>query len=178
MALSIRQMDIVNLAKASGRVEVDDLASRFDVSVQTIRRDLGELADQGLVDRVHGGAVLPSGVANLGYEARRLLHQEAKETVGRLCAARIPDNSSLIRCSAMDADGDVLDYDLAEVRVSRTILRQARSRLLVTDLSKLGRSAPIKVVSLAELDAIVTEAPLPDALRERCAGWETECVSA
>ncbi|KGJ13317.1 DeoR/GlpR family DNA-binding transcription regulator [Paracoccus sanguinis] len=252
MALSIRQMDIVNLAKASGRVEVDDLASRFDVSVQTIRRDLGELADQGLVDRVHGGAVLPSGVANLGYEARRLLHQEAKETVGRLCAARIPDNSSLILnigttteavarallghrnltvvtnnmnvanimihndscevivaggavrrsdgglvgdltselmtnfkvdfavigCSAMDADGDVLDYDLAEVRVSRTILRQARSRLLVTDLSKLGRSAPIKVVSLAELDAIVTEAPLPEALRERCAGWETECVSA
>ena len=85
---------------------------------------------------------------------------------------------AVVGCSAMDADGDVLDYDLAEVRVSRTILRQARTRILVTDLSKLERSAPVKVVSLAELDMVVTDAPLPEPLRERCAGWDTHCVSA
>lgn len=252
MALSIRQRDIVNLARTTGKVEVDDLAARFDVSVQTIRRDLGELAGQGLMDRVHGGAVLVAGVANLGYEARRGLHQGAKEAIGRACAAMIPDNSSLILnigttteavaralmnhrsltvvtnnmnvanilmdndscevivaggtvrrsdggligdltselltnfkvdfavvgCSALDADGDVLDFDLAEVRVSRTILRQARTRILVTDLSKLDRSAPVRVVSLADLDAVVTEAPLPAPLREACAGWDTRCVTA
>ena len=86
MALSIRQNEIVELARAEGRVLVDDLAQRFEVTLQTIRRDLGDLAEAGLVDRVHGGAVLVAGVSNLGYDARRLLHQNAKEAIGRACA--------------------------------------------------------------------------------------------
>ena len=61
MALSIRQSEILALARAEGRVLVDDLAHRFDVTLQTIRRDLGDLAEAGLVDRVHGGAVPRAG---------------------------------------------------------------------------------------------------------------------
>ena len=56
LALSIRQNEILDLARR-GRVLVDDLAHRFDVTLQTIRRDLGEMAEAGLLDRVHGGAV-------------------------------------------------------------------------------------------------------------------------
>ena len=94
MALSIRQMDIVNLAKASGRVEVDDLASRFDVSVQTIRRDLGELADQGLVDRVHGGAILRTGamgtVVTCLSTHRAALRLHAMRVLGQVYASLQP----------------------------------------------------------------------------------------
>ncbi|MBD3764839.1 MAG: DeoR/GlpR transcriptional regulator, partial [Rhodobacterales bacterium] len=54
MALTLRQAEILDLARAEGRVIVEDLAQRFDVTLQTIRRDLTELAEAGLVDRVHG----------------------------------------------------------------------------------------------------------------------------
>ena len=47
MVLNIRQNAIVDLARREGRVLVEDLARRFDVTLQTIRRDLGELSEAG-----------------------------------------------------------------------------------------------------------------------------------
>ncbi|MCV6548064.1 MAG: DeoR/GlpR family DNA-binding transcription regulator [Cohaesibacter sp.] len=91
-----RQSDILDLAKSQGRVDVDGLSAHFDVTPQTIRKDLNLLCERELLERVHGGAVYPSGVANLAYEARRLLASDAKAAIGRKAASLIPDNSSLI----------------------------------------------------------------------------------
>ena len=52
---------------------------RFDVTAQTIRRDLTELCDAGKLERVYGGALLSSGVANIGYEDRRMLYSNEKD---------------------------------------------------------------------------------------------------
>lgn len=250
--MNIRQMEILELARASGRVGVEDLAGRFDVALQTIRRDLAELADQGMLDRVHGGAVLRSGVSNIGYAERRRMNEDAKAAIGRACAARIPDNSSIIinlgttteavarellghrnltvitnnmnvanilvandSCdimvaggalrrsdgglvgdlttefmaqfkpdyaiigtSALDADGDLLDFDMDEVRVSRAIAGLARQTFLVTDISKLERTAPVRIISMADLAAVFVDRPLPQPLTQRCATWGTQVVVA
>lgn len=247
MALSFRQTEILEIARNEGRVAVEDLAQRFDVTLQTIRRDLTDLADAGHLDRVHGGAVTKTGVANIGYEARRRMNEAAKAAIARTCAAAIPDNCSLILnlgttteavarellhhknitvvtnnmnvanilvgnpgcevmvaggalrrsdgglvgelttqffeqfkvdfavigTSALDRDGDLLDFDLAEVRVSKAIIRQARTAFLVTDHSKLDRSAPARLASLSELDAVFTDKPLPDDLAAKCRDWVT-----
>ncbi len=252
MALNIRQTEILEIARSEGRVLVDELAHRFDVTLQTIRRDLSDLAEAGLLDRVHGGAVARTGVVNIGYEQRRRMNEAAKAAIAKACAAAIPDNCSLILnlgttteavarelihhrnitvvtnnmnvanilvanpgceimvaggalrrsdgglvgelttqfieqfkvdyaiigTSALDLDGDMLDFDLAEVRVSRAILRQSRQAFLVTDHSKLGRSAPARIASLAELDTVFTDNPLPDPLADRCAAWGTRVVIA
>ncbi|HSF64103.1 MAG TPA: DeoR/GlpR family DNA-binding transcription regulator [Paracoccaceae bacterium] len=247
MALSFRQTEILDIARAEGRVVVETLAERFGVTLQTIRRDLTELADAGLLDRVHGGAVMRQGVTNIAYEERRRTNDAAKAAIGRMCAQAIPDNSSIIlnigttteavarellhhrnitvvtnnlnianilianeSCdimvaggglrradggligdlttdfirqfkvdyavigtSAVDADGDLLDYDLAEVRVSRAILQQARHSFLVMDASKLTRSAPARLASLGDLSAVFTDRPLPETLAQRCRDWGT-----
>ena len=65
MDLSERQTAIMARARAEGRVMVDDLAAAFDVTTQTIRRDLNELSHGGLLARVHGGAVLGTSVTNV-----------------------------------------------------------------------------------------------------------------
>jgi DeoR family glycerol-3-phosphate regulon repressor len=91
-----RQSDIVTLARTEGKVSVDDLAERFNVTPQTIRKDLNDLCDSGLLQRFHGGAVLASGVANFGYEARRKLATDEKRRIGLKAASLIPDNSSLL----------------------------------------------------------------------------------
>jgi DeoR family glycerol-3-phosphate regulon repressor len=74
---------------------VDDLALRFNVTPQTIRKDLNELCDKRVLTRIHGGAILSSGVENVGYDARRMIASEEKEAIGQAAAARIPDQASL-----------------------------------------------------------------------------------
>ncbi len=90
-----RHGEIMAVARETGRVSVDDLAERFRVTQQTIRRDLNELCEQRLLTRVHGGAMVASGVANLAYEARRLVSQPHKRLIGAAAAALIPSHSSL-----------------------------------------------------------------------------------
>ena len=95
MFLSARHAEIIQMAKDSGRVLVDDLAARFGVTPQTIRKDLNDLCEQRLLSRIHGGALLPSGIENMEYEARRKIAAEEKEAIGRAAARLIPDKASL-----------------------------------------------------------------------------------
>ncbi len=94
--LSPRQNDIVQLARATGRVDVDALAATFEVTPQTIRKDLNDLCDLGMMQRFHGGAMLGSGVANLAYESRRQLAPDAKARIGALAATLVPNDCSLL----------------------------------------------------------------------------------
>lgn len=95
MELSLRQEQILERLRIDGRVEVEDLSARFAVSSQTIRRDLGDLCEQGLAARTHGGARKVASVANREYTERRLLNGPEKEAIGALAAAQIPDDCSV-----------------------------------------------------------------------------------
>ena len=67
---------------------LEDLARRFEVSAQTIRKDLNDLCDHHVLTRIHGGAIIASGVENLAYEARRFVAAEEKKAIGAAAAAR------------------------------------------------------------------------------------------
>ena len=251
MSQTFRHPEILEIARRDGKVTVEDLAAHFGVTLQTIRRDLTDLAEAGRLERVHGGAVLPSGVTNIGYEERRALNPEAKRAIAKACAEQIPNDISLflnigtsteavaesllhhrnllvvtnnmnvanilvanpdieiivtggqlrradgglvgnlaantirqfkfdlavIGCSALDRDGDMLDFDIQEVSVSQTILRQSHKTFLVADHAKFARSAPARIASLADIDTFFTDHPLPPALAASCMGWGTEVVA-
>ena len=91
----MRQAQIVELARKKGGVTVEQLVEAFDVTPQTIRKDLNLLCDRGALKRTHGGAMHPSGVENVEYEARRQIATDEKQAIGRAAAALIPDNASL-----------------------------------------------------------------------------------
>jgi hypothetical protein len=93
--LSDRQHDIITLARTLGRVSVDHLSARFDVTPQTIRRDLNELCERRVLTRTHGGAGVSSCVENLSYDARRFIAAAEKKAIGIAAAALIPNKSSL-----------------------------------------------------------------------------------
>ena len=95
MTLSLRQRAIMEIAKADGQVMVDDLAGRFSVSPQTIRRDLQDLCEARHLQRIHGGAVFETGAVNVVYETRRAMASAAKEAIGRAMAARVENGASL-----------------------------------------------------------------------------------
>jgi DeoR family glycerol-3-phosphate regulon repressor len=252
MSQALRQPEILEIALRDGKVTVETLAAHFGVTTQTIRRDLAELAEAGRLERVHGGAILPSGTTNISYLERRMLNADAKAAIARVCAKRIPENTSIflnigtsteavalelvnhrnlvvatnnmnvaniltakpdcevivtggklrrldgglighiaaqtigrfkfdtavIGCSALDDDGDLLDYDIEEINVSQAMMRHSRRTILVADRSKFTRTAPVRIASLAEIETFITDAALPERLSERCRHWETDVVVA
>jgi DeoR family glycerol-3-phosphate regulon repressor len=95
MALPPRHEAIMRRARETGRVQVEALAEHFAVSPQTIRKDLNELCEAGLLSRVHGGAMLAGGTENMGYLARRALAADEKRRIAALAATLVPDGSSL-----------------------------------------------------------------------------------
>ncbi len=93
--ISRRQRSIMEFIREYGSVQVDDLSAHLRVTPQTIRRDLNQLYELELVQRVHGGAVIKDNVENLGYGARQILMADEKVEIARLAANIIPDNSSM-----------------------------------------------------------------------------------
>jgi DeoR family glycerol-3-phosphate regulon repressor len=90
-----RHKDILDIARRTGRVTVEALAEQLNVTPQTIRKDLNDLCNENLMTRVHGGAVITSGVDNLEYNARRELSRAEKQAIGAVTAGLIPDKASL-----------------------------------------------------------------------------------
>jgi len=95
MNLSQRQQQILQRVQQQGFVSIDDLVASFNVTPQTVRRDINALCDLGVLRRFHGGAGLPSSVENMAYPARQILNLEEKQRIAQLVAQHIPDKSSL-----------------------------------------------------------------------------------
>lgn len=90
-----RQQQILDIARQTGQVTVDELARQFGVTPQSIRKDLNRLCDDRLLSRTHGGARLASSVENMSYEARRMLASDDKAAIGEAVASLIPDHASM-----------------------------------------------------------------------------------
>ncbi|WP_417661343.1 DeoR/GlpR family DNA-binding transcription regulator [Pseudomonas sp.] len=96
MTLAPRQQDILNLARERGYVSIDELAQAFTVTPQTIRRDINQLAEQGLLRRTHGGAACEnSSTQNTAYTMRAGQMREEKQRIAEAIAAQIPNHASL-----------------------------------------------------------------------------------
>ena len=240
--ISARQRVIMEYIRERGSVQVNQLADHLQVTPQTIRRDLNQLYDHELVQRVRGGAVIKNTVENLGHGARKILMAEEKTAIAKLTSKIISNDSSMyinlgtttervaefltehesilvitnninvasilwplrnievmiaggmirhtdggivgtsteefinrfkpdyavIGCSAIDESGEILDYDLREVRVTQAIIRQARTVILVTDSMKLERNAPVKVGTLDDIDILVTDEGISTSFVDVC----------
>ena len=90
-----RQQEILSLVQQQGFVSIETLAQSFNVTSQTIRRDINSLCEQQLLTRYHGGAGLVSSVENVEYSTRQVLHLEEKQQIARMTAAHIPDHASI-----------------------------------------------------------------------------------
>ena len=79
----VRRRKIAELVEKRGAVAVRDLCEQFGMSEATIRRDLRELGDKGVVTRTHGGVMINSRImSDLPNEERKLVAAEEKRRIG------------------------------------------------------------------------------------------------
>jgi DeoR family glycerol-3-phosphate regulon repressor len=233
-----RQSKILALINEKGFISIDELVELFDVTPQTIRRDLNQMADASKIRRHHGGAERESSTENEDYQSRKINHLDSKKKMAAQIASMVPNGASLfinigtstemvarallqhralrvvtnnihvasilsanddfqviiaagevrhsdggivgeatcdfisqfnmdigiIGISGIGNDGALLDYDFREVKVAQAIIANSSKVILAADHSKFGRSAMVKQANINQINALVTDKPVPEHL--------------
>lgn len=234
-----RHQQIVDIVQKDGFVSTEYLVEQFQVSPQTIRRDLNELANENKIRRHHGGATTPQSSVNTAYNTRKIMQLHEKERIAKALVKHIPNGSTLfidigttpesvakelvkehkdlrivtnninaatilmgnddfkvilaggevrnkdagivgeatldfvkqfrldfgiLGISGIDYDGSLLDFDYHEVRVKKAIIENSRNVYLAVDHTKFGRNAMVKLGNISELDMLITDQVIPEAI--------------
>jgi len=236
-----RRGAIVSLLLENGKVQVKDLSKRFKKSEVTIRTDLKQLQQRGLLFKSHGGAILPN-VANgepTLYE-KSVEHALEKARIGAAAAELIQDGETIILDSGsttheiakcirdrrdltvitnginiatelagfrgmqiillggvmrhgslsiighfaeemlsqltadklfMAADGCTLEFGIStpkfeESQINQAMMNIAREKYLTADSSKFGKNSLSRIVSLWDMDGVISDNGLPDEYKD------------
>lgn len=96
MIRSLRQQQILNLLETRGNAAITYLAEQFDVSDETIRRDLKVLSEEGNVEKFHGGVRLAQLRSEPPFERRLREATAAKTSIARKAAAHIHEGATIL----------------------------------------------------------------------------------
>lgn len=103
--LQERREQILSLLEQEGRVFVAELSKKLGISQATVRTDLDALAEQGLLVRAHGGAIVPDrSELELSFDVRRRISSRQKQLIGAVAAAMVEDGEAI----ALDASTTAL----------------------------------------------------------------------
>lgn len=94
-----RKSEILKILEQNGRIGVNELSTRFNSSRETIRRDLREMEEKGLLKRTHGGAVFDSTFSSTTSEfpvgAREIQRFKEKDSICKFAASFIKNGDSI-----------------------------------------------------------------------------------
>lgn len=235
MLTSERKALIQAVLRRDGRLLAKAFSRELGVSEDTIRRDLRELAGEGLLQRVHGGA-LPASPAVVDFASRERAASPAKVGLGRAAArlirpgqvvfldggttnvqlarhlpptlkatiithspsvavalaghsrldveliggrlfkhsvvavgstaaeaiSRIRADSCFLGATGLHPETGVTTGDVEEAAIKRLIARQSAETIVLATREKLGAASPYRVIPLAEVATLVTEAGVPE----------------
>ncbi|MFJ6698987.1 DeoR/GlpR family DNA-binding transcription regulator [Streptomyces sp. NPDC091272] len=132
-----RRALILDEVRRRGGVRVNELTRRLNVSDMTVRRDLDALARQGVVEKVHGGAVpvVEARTHEPGFEAKSALELSAKEDIARAAAATVAPGS------AIALSGGTTTYALARHLLDVPDLTVVTNSVRVADVFHSARQA-------------------------------------
>ena len=118
-----RRSTIIDLLERQRSVSVDELSQRFSVSEVTIRKDLKQLEERGLLERVHGGAIFaPRVLYNPSFKEKEHLRARAKRAIAEAALERIHDGESIL-----------LDAGSTTLALARLLRRRRRQVVVMTN---------------------------------------------
>jgi len=126
--LSARQSDLLRTIRERGTAALSDLAREFNVSQETIRRDVKRLAAEGQVLKRHGNVAVPHSIGEAPFERRLRENAEAKRAIARRAAERVEDGDTII-----------LDTGTTTSIFARELLKRA-NLTVITNSSDIART--------------------------------------
>ena len=140
---SQRRLQISELVRQHGSVQVAALARRFGVSMQTVRKDLRYLAERGVMARAYGGAIDSSVVgapqAEPHYEAKRTSHLDEKRRIGQRAAALVKAGDTI-----------AIDSGTTAIQLAES-LPNIEVTVVTNDFGVLGALAPKTNINIVML---------------------------
>jgi len=160
-----RQRQIMTLLQESGSLRIGELTEMFDVSDETVRRDLTALEEQGLLTRTRGGALAESVHLETSFQRRMRENWAAKLQIVRIAASYVEDGSTIIIDS-----GSTMAHLVRQLRSKRDLVVITNGITHVEDLlsnptltvvvtgglirrATMGAAGPLAVESLSSLHA-------------------------
>jgi DeoR family transcriptional regulator, glycerol-3-phosphate regulon repressor len=120
-----RQLSLLEVVRTRGSATVEQLAEKLGVTLQTVRRDVQQLAQDGVLTRFHGGVRVPSStIENIAHRQRESLNADAKTRIARAVAKAVPDGCSLI-----------LNIGTTTEAVARALLQHSGLRVITNNLN-------------------------------------------
>ncbi|AHV91492.1 deoR C terminal sensor domain protein [Bordetella holmesii 30539] len=124
MTLNPRQSALLEQVRSQGSASIEELARAFDVTLQTVRRDVNLLAEAGMLSRFHGGVRSEaSTIENIAYRQRQGLHAEGKRRIAEAVARAVPDGCSLL-----------INIGTTTEAIARALLRHRGLRVITNNL--------------------------------------------
>jgi DeoR family glycerol-3-phosphate regulon repressor len=133
-----RHEKIYQLIQSKGFVTIENLAREFNMTPQTIRRDINMLSNEGMIVRYHGGAGLPSSTENVEYNQRKVLCLKEKQAIARLVARHVPDKASVF-----------INIGTTTEEISKALCHHQRLRVITNNLnvaSILSRNENFEII--------------------------------
>jgi DeoR family fructose operon transcriptional repressor len=153
-----RQRDIYRLVLTNGSVDVAALAKQFSVTTETIRRDLSDLQERQLVQRVHGGAVpYERRDHEPMVDARGMLNAAEKLRIGREAVRDVPQRGAVIIDSGSTGQrlADVFPVDRDVHVITNSLVTGATlARRGVTTLSVIGGHVQTNTFAMVDAAAV------------------------
>lgn len=160
MLTQTRQEEILRLLQAEGSVTLRDLKERLRASESTIRRDLNQLAKQGRLQKVFGGAVAleDSAPQDVDIARREEEHIAEKQTIARYAASLVQDND-FVFLDAGTTTGCMLDWLHASCATfvtnapshAQRLARMGRDVILIGGQVKDSTEAAVGAVACEQL---------------------------
>ena len=201
-----RQQAMAQQVAQQGRLSVAQLARAFDVTTETVRRDLTMLEQHGLVRRVHGGAIPARSLAVIesALVEREKANTDAKDAIAAAAVALLPPAGGTVVLDAGSTTARLaaaIPHDLALTVFTNSVpvasrlgaLENVELHLLpgrvrpttqaavgsdTVAASKLGQDTAIRFAELDDLDVLVTDDSVDDGVRDSLERSGVEVVVA
>lgn len=145
-----RQEKLLGILREKRKVAVSEMCDVFNVSGATIRADLRQLEEEGLLTRTHGGAVLRTRASfEQASDDREIVNLSAKERIGQRAAALVEDGDIIV----LDTGTTTLHSKLNNTSLAQFTAADRIDTVVVDRLPddvQAYRNAGIQVISLDE----------------------------
>lgn len=132
-----RRNEIIRIIYSEGKAYISELAQRFNVSGETIRRDLNSIVKSESIKKVHGGAIcVKKPLREDSYAVRRLKNAEQKREIGKFAASLVEDNDIIALDTGTDTESFAEQiHGVCGIKIITNSLRIAQ---ILTDKRKNG----------------------------------------